>query len=124
LAWNIPQGARLREQAQKLGVSVDDLLTTDGQELGCEALRDIKTTIGGVSVDFKKGDRIRNWHQIDELRKGGSSDIASLESELQRRVLMAREYRRHAWLWLLALVSAIASRMSAGAAWFAVIRHR
>jgi hypothetical protein len=38
-AWKVPQGARLPAQAKNLGVSVDDLLTTDTQEIACEAYR-------------------------------------------------------------------------------------
>ncbi|MDO8950722.1 MAG: hypothetical protein Q8S43_08125 [Actinomycetota bacterium] len=48
----------------------------------------------------------------------GTSD----EPELQRRVLEAERARRESWLWLVALLSAAASIVSAVAAWVAVAR--
>jgi hypothetical protein len=43
------------------------------------------------------------------------------EPELQRRVLAAWADRRNGRLWLLALASAVASVLSAAAAWYAVV---
>ncbi len=40
--------------------------------------------------------------------------------ELQRRVIEAKRSRREGWLWVVALISAIASMLSALAAWVAV----
>lgn len=42
--------------------------------------------------------------------------------ELQRRVIEAKRARREQWLWLLAVISAIASVVSALAAWAAVMK--
>ncbi len=39
--------------------------------------------------------------------------------ELQQRLIEARRSKRESWLWLLAVISAIASMLSAAAAWFA-----
>ncbi|MGA2067705.1 MAG: hypothetical protein ABSG86_22245 [Thermoguttaceae bacterium] len=44
------------------------------------------------------------------------------DAELQKRVLEAERSRRESQLWLLALVSALASLVSAIAAWWAVLR--
>lgn len=112
------------DQARKLGVSADDLLTSDGEGFACEVLRDFTASVGQqVTVTFKKGDRLRERQTIGELRKGRCPDIASLEPELQRRVLQFREHPRQSQLGLLAVISAIASMLSAGGAWFAALRH-
>jgi hypothetical protein len=42
--------------------------------------------------------------------------------ELQRRVIEAERAKREKWLWFLALISALASLVSACAAWLAVAR--
>jgi len=49
-------------------------------------------------------------------------DSGPNEAELQRRVLEAERANREAWLWLLAVIAAIASLFSAAAAWLAVLR--
>lgn len=43
--------------------------------------------------------------------------------EIQRRVIEAERARRDSWLWVLAMLSACASVLSALAAWFAVVRR-
>jgi hypothetical protein len=61
---------------------------------------------------------------LQEIYKGGAQGRTILnEPELQRRILAAWADRRNARLWLLALVSAIASVLSAAAAWYAA-NHR
>ena len=103
---------------------MEDLLTTDGKQLACEALNDFRCPIGSALVTFRKGERIREWHVISELRKDPNNpNIASTEPELQRRVLQAREHRRQSRLWLVALISALASVASAIAAWAAACRN-
>jgi hypothetical protein len=52
----------------------------------------------------------------------GRSPRAS-DYELQRRVMEAERAKREHLLWVVALVSAIASLMSAIAAWLAVVRN-
>ncbi len=47
-------------------------------------------------------------------------NLSNSEPELQRRVIEAERHRRDASLWTLALVSAVASMLSAAAAWLAV----
>jgi hypothetical protein len=81
------QGSALIEKATKLGVPMDDLLTADGEEVAWTALKDFKATINGVLVEFRKGDPIRERHQINELRNG-RCPVASLEATLWRRVKM------------------------------------
>ena len=53
----------------------------------------------------------------------GSRPRAS-DYELQRRLIEAKRSRREQWLWLLALVSAFASALSAAAAWYAAMPHK
>lgn len=50
-----------------------------------------------------------------------SSDCILAEPELQRRVLEAERHRRDASLWVIALLSAVASVVSAVAAWTAIL---
>jgi hypothetical protein len=52
----------------------------------------------------------------------GSRPRAS-DFELQRRLIEAKRSRREWWLWLVALVSAVASALSAAAAWYATMPH-
>jgi len=120
MARKFPQGAALLEEAKRLGVSMEDLLTTDGEHLACTALKDIKFQADANLLSYRKGDRIRDWFEISQLRNKNVTDIASTEPELQQRVLQAREHRR---LWRLAFISAFASALSAGAAWVAAIRN-
>ena len=115
------QQDRLLKKAQKLHVAVEDLLTTDGKAVAYEALKDFSAPLDHVTVSFQKGQRIREWHQIDGLLRGRCSDIVSVEQELRRRV---REMQAHRRLSVLALASAIASALSAAAAWFAALEHR
>jgi len=70
--WKIPQGTALLAQARKLGVSMDDILTTDGQQLAYVVLSDFTYTLK-VTTTHKKGERIRDLLEIDYLRKTGSS---------------------------------------------------
>ncbi|GBE39130.1 hypothetical protein BMS3Bbin08_01749 [bacterium BMS3Bbin08] len=44
-----------------------------------------------------------------------------VEPELQRRVMEVERSQREARLWLIALISAIASVLSAAAAWYAIV---
>lgn len=44
------------------------------------------------------------------------------EFELQRRVMEAERSRRDSYLWAIAIISALASVLSALAAWFAVLK--
>ena len=53
----------------------------------------------------------------------GSRPRAS-DFELQRRLIEAKRSRREWWLWLVALVSAVASALSAAAAWYAAMPHK
>lgn len=53
--------------------------------------------------------------------RGNVSRIAE-DYELQRRVLEAERHMREHRLWLVALISAVASVVSAVAAWLAVIK--
>ena len=48
----------------------------------------------------------------------------ALDSELQRRLIEEKRSHREQWLWLIALVSAIASALSAAAAWYAAMPHK
>jgi hypothetical protein len=82
----VSQGKALIDKARALGVPMDDLLTSDGQEIAWGSLRDFKVPIDGVLVEFRKGDPIRDWHLIARLRSG-RCPVASLEPELLRRVL-------------------------------------
>ncbi len=52
-----------------------------------------------------------------------TSDGKHLEEELIRRIQEAARSIRESRLWLIALISAIASLFSALAAWFAVFRY-
>jgi hypothetical protein len=52
---------------------------------------------------------------------GPSGDI--VEPALQARVLAARREKRDARLWQIALISAVASVVSAVAAWFSALHH-
>ena len=58
-------------------------------------------------------------------RFGGVIDIERKisEYELQQRVIETERHMRESKLWLVALVSALASLASALAAWFAVFWH-
>lgn len=57
----------------------------------------------------------------DETYRDGPGNIwISRDSELQRRVMEAERHGRDGRLWVIALVSAIASALSAVAAWIAV----
>jgi len=42
-------------------------------------------------------------------------------AELQRRVMEAKRFQRESRLWIVALASAVASIISAAAAWYAII---
>jgi hypothetical protein len=79
----------LVEKALKLGVPIDDLLTADGEEVAWTAMKDFKASINGVLVEFREGDPIREWYLINELRNG-RCPVASLKSELWRRVMTAQ----------------------------------
>jgi len=118
--WKVPRDDELIEEAKRLGLSIEAFLTTDGKQLACTALKDFDPQINGVTLHFRGGERIRDRRVIGELQNGRCSDIVTVEPELQQRLLEARAHRRAAWLWLLALVSAGASILSAAAAWFAV----
>ena len=52
-----------------------------------------------------------------------TSDGKHLEDEVIRRIQEAARSIHESRLWLIALISAIASVFSALAAWFAVLRH-
>jgi hypothetical protein len=56
------------------------------------------------------------------LQELGHADGTDSEPELQRRVLEAERARRESRLWVIALISAIASAFSALAAWMSVYR--
>lgn len=70
-----------------------------------------------------KGDNL--YHRAEELGVSlielGYADGTESEPELQRRVLEAERALRENRLWIIALISAIASVISALAAWFAVL---
>lgn len=85
----VPQGKALIEKARTLGIPIDDLLTTDGKEIALKADRDFDVQINGVLVKFHKGERIRDWPQIVDLRKG-RCPVTSLESELWHRLTLAQ----------------------------------
>jgi len=84
-----PQGKALIEKARTLGVPIDDLLTTDGEEVAWRVLRDFKMSINSVLVEFRKGDPIRESYRINELRNA-RCPVASLEPELWQRVTAAQ----------------------------------
>jgi hypothetical protein len=84
-----PQGKALVEKARTLGIRIDDLLTADGREIAWKADKDFKAPINGVLVEFSKGDPIRDWPLIAELRKG-RCPVTSLESELWQRIALAQ----------------------------------
>lgn len=42
-------------------------------------------------------------------------------AELQKRVIEAKRFKRESMAWFVALASAIASIISAGAAWYAIV---
>lgn len=50
----------------------------------------------------------------------GTQELPVAEAELQRRVIEAETHLRGQRMWVIALASAIASIMSAAAAWYAV----
>jgi hypothetical protein len=53
----------------------------------------------------------------------GSVSISAHEHEIQRRVLEAERHLREHRLWIVALISAIASVVSAVAAWVAIAKY-
>lgn len=85
---DVSKGKELIERAHKLGIPVDDLLTADGEEIAWTALKDFKVPIKEVLVEFRKGDPIREWYLINELRNS-RCPVASLEPELRRRLAEA-----------------------------------
>lgn len=81
LKYKEKRGRELENEAEKLGVSLDE-----------------------------------TWDQV-----GGKAYLK--EPELQRRVREAKLARREGRLWIVALISAIASACSAIAAWIAVLKR-
>ena len=71
------------------------------------------------------GDRLYSMAQGlgVSLAELGDAHGNTSEPELQRRVLDASRARRDSWLWLFALVSAIAAAVSALAAWSIARAH-
>lgn len=67
------------------------------------------------------GVSIASGEQINVAGKGMAS-IPAHEHEIQRRVLEAERHLRESRLWSVALVSAVASVISAAAAWVAIVR--
>lgn len=67
------------------------------------------------------GVSIASGEHINVAGKGMAS-IPAHEHEIQRRVLEAERHLRESRLWIVALVSAIASVISAAAAWEAIVR--
>lgn len=61
---------------------------------------------------------------ITEVRYQSGHRIETGDDELQRRLIEAKRSRREQWLWIVALVSAIASALSAAAAWYAVMPRK
>jgi len=60
--------------------------------------------------------------QLTEDPYGRSANIDQLnDPEIQRRVMEAERRIREGRLWLLAVISALASVVSAAAAWYAVV---
>lgn len=57
------------------------------------------------------------------LKELYSSNGILSEPELDRRIIEAERARREARLWIIAVISAIASVVSAVAAWMAVIKN-
>jgi hypothetical protein len=53
----------------------------------------------------------------------GMAPIQAHEHEIQRRVLEAERHLRDSRLWIVALVSAVASVVSAIAAWVAIAKY-
>jgi len=53
----------------------------------------------------------------------GSVSIPAHEHEIQRRVLEAERHLREHRLWIVALISAVASVVSAVAAWVAIAKY-
>jgi hypothetical protein len=84
----LSEGKELIQTALKLNIPTDDLLTIDGEEVAWTALRDFKVPINGVLIEFHKGDPVREWYLINELRNS-RCPVASLEPELRRRVTYA-----------------------------------
>jgi hypothetical protein len=118
--WQLPRGRALLEKAGRLGVVTEDLLASDREQVAWKAIRDFDVNLNGVTASYKEGQLIIDANQIDQLKKR-NSPVISLEPELQRRVVQAQEHRR---LVLLAVVSAIASALSAGAAWLSAFVSR
>lgn len=74
---------------------------------------------------------VRRAHELGVVTTGeglvtipGSGTVAvpAPEYEIQRRVLEAERHLREHRLWLFAMASAIASGISALAAWFAILK--
>ena len=57
------------------------------------------------------------------MTPSGPVSYGAEEHELQRRVLEAERHVRDGRLWIVALVSAVASVVSAAAAWVAIFFH-
>jgi hypothetical protein len=85
----LSEGKELIKMALNLSIPIDDLLTTDGAEIAWMALKDFKVPINGVLSEFRKGDLIREWYLIDELRNS-RCPVASVEPELWRRVQISK----------------------------------
>lgn len=71
-------------------------------------------------MKLKSGDSLlkeANKLGVSTSNLGGPEDW----SELQRRVMDAKRFKRESLAWLVALVSALASLLSAAAAWYAVV---
>jgi hypothetical protein len=92
-AANASEEKTLIETALRLGVPIDDLCTPDGRGIAYSALRDFKAQIGDVLVELQKGDRLQEWHLINQLKAGGCP-IASLRSELWQRVMTAQSAKQ------------------------------
>jgi len=74
---------------------------------------------------LKQGQELRDRAKklgvsLEQLPRGEPPVTVLNEPEIQRRVMEAERHNREASLWLLALVSAIASLISAIAAWYAI----
>jgi hypothetical protein len=85
----VSQGKAMIEEAKKLGVPADDLLTADGREVAWTPTTDFRITINGVLVELRKGEPIRDSYRINELRNM-RCPVVSQESELWRRVTAAQ----------------------------------
>lgn len=74
---------------------------------------------------LKKGQELRNRAMelgvsLEQLPHREPPITVLNEPEIQRRVMEAERHRRDSSLWLLALISAVASVISAIAAWYAM----